>query len=81
MRYTKLNHLLEARIARQTCTETGKLHCWVACGEPRASVGGNMFVNLRCSRCGATESTILNAKQYELQKRIINTSVKEQEYS
>ena len=81
MRYTKLNHLLERRERKKTCTETGKMHYWVACGEPRASVGGNMFVNLRCVRCGETDSAILNATQYELQKRMINNSVKEQENS
>ena len=79
MRYTKLNHLLERRGKRRACTETGKMHYWVACGEPRASAGGNMFVHLRCSRCGEMDSAILNPTQYELQKRMINNSVKEQE--
>ena len=79
MRYTKLNHLVEEKQKKETCTQSGKHHYWVACGEPRASVGGNMFVNLRCRRCGADTVTILSASQYELQKRMINNSVKEQE--
>ncbi len=80
MPHTKLNHLVEKKRNNQTCRGTGKTHFWVACGEPKASLGGNMFVNLRCSRCGETESAILNANQYELQKRMINNSIKEQEY-
>ena len=79
MPHTKLNHLLERRGKRKACTKTGKMHYWVACGEPRASAGGNMFVHLRCSRCGETDSAILTSNQYELQKRMINNSIKEQE--
>jgi hypothetical protein len=79
MRSTKLNHLVEKRHRKDTCNQTGKQHHWVACGEPRASAGGNMFVNLRCQRCNANTVVLLSAGEYEMQKRIINNSVKEQE--
>lgn len=81
MRYTKLNHLLEPREEKETCTQSGKRHFWVACGEPRASHGGNMFISLRCNRCGSNTVTILSENQYKVQKKIINNSVKEQEHS
>ncbi len=79
MRYTKLNHLLEARLAKGTCAGTNRLHHWVASGEVRATQGQNVFVSLRCQRCNMRETALLNASQYELQKRVINNSLNEQE--
>ncbi len=79
MRYTKLNHLLRPSLAKGTCSDTGRLHHWVASGEVRATQGGNVFVNLRCSRCNARETALLNAGEYELQKRVIKNSLNEQE--
>jgi hypothetical protein len=79
MRLTKLNHLLERRPANARCKNTNKQHCWVASGEVRATTGGHISVNLRCSVCGAHESTFLTSNEYQTQKKIINNSIQEQQ--
>ena len=77
MRLTKLNHLLDKRIASGRCPD-GKQHYWVASGEVRATAGNNIAVYERCNNCGNRETVWLTTNEYKMQERIINSSLDEQ---
>jgi len=77
MRLTKLNHLLDKRIASGRCPD-GKQHYWVASGEVRATTGNNIAVHVRCNNCSARETVWLTTNEYRVQERIINSSINEQ---
>tara|TARA_B100000131_G_C18050733_1_gene586338 strand:+ start:174 stop:416 length:243 start_codon:yes stop_codon:yes gene_type:complete len=77
MRLTKLNHLLERRLATGRCP-SGKQHYWVACGDVKAAGGNNIAVYVRCNMCNVRETIWLTTGEYELQQRVINNSIKEQ---
>ena len=78
MRYTKLNHLLDRRLATGRCP-SGKQHCWAALGDVRASMGGNMIIYLHCRDCSIKETVFLTNREYKIQERVINNSIKEQQ--
>ena len=78
MKMTKLNHLLERKLAQGRCP-TGKQHYWVASGEVKATSGNNIAVYTRCKICEARETVWLTINEYKMQEKIINSSIREQQ--
>ncbi len=82
MKFTKLNHLLSPSLARGSCRvgdHPQKQHYWVACGDVRSTTGANIVLYLRCRYCDARETVFLTNNEYEIQERIINSSIREQQ--
>jgi hypothetical protein len=61
---TKLNHLLERKLAQGRCP-TGKQHFWVASGDVRAAAGNNIAVHMRCKNCEARETVWLTTNEQQ----------------